>query len=139
MNDTNDNLRSIILFNSFSYVDRTFRHTLTTLIDNYSKNSASVEQTDLANLFYDSLIHSTKTTAKEISLHLRSGVGEDNSGEVYGKAEILDKVDICLGILSNASIKKRLKFLKMPIIYVYSKNNSLITLKHSDIIRKVSL
>jgi len=50
------------------------------------------------------------------------------------RMDVNEKINLCKGLLGNISVKEKLKFLKMPIIYVYSKKNCLVGLKHSDII-----
>lgn len=55
------------------------------------------------------------------------------------KLSSIDKINLCNGVLANLSIKEKLKYLKMPIIYIYSKKNCFVHLKHSDIIKRVSI
>lgn len=49
-----------------------------------------------------------------------------------------NKIDLCKGVLANISVQEKLKYLKIPIICIYSKMNCLVPLKHSDIIQKVN-
>lgn len=48
-----------------------------------------------------------------------------------------DKINLCKGAMANISMKEKLKYLKIPIIYIYSKKNCFVHLKHSDTIKKV--
>ena len=112
VNDTNDNLRSLLLFNGYSYVDHMLKDAVTTAI--HSFRPLNDEEGDF---FFHNLIYSTKN--------------------LEGKAwHSRDKVQLCKGVLSNISIKEKLKYLKMPIIYVYSKRNCLVALKHADVIKR---
>ncbi|CDW78909.1 UNKNOWN [Stylonychia lemnae] len=153
INDTNDNLRSILLFNGFSFVDQMLRDTINQALDSFKK--CPPDMRDLGDFFFQNLILSSDNlnqnlnTRSQFSTKRDDGqlLEEDNSQRsIYNdrtsrstlsQIETLDKTNLCRGLLGNISIKEKLKYLKMPIIYVYSKKNCLIGLKHSDIIQKV--
>mmetsp|Transcript_11087 Transcript_11087/g.11181 ORF Transcript_11087/g.11181 Transcript_11087/m.11181 type:complete len:97 (+) Transcript_11087:746-1036(+) len=61
---------------------------------------------------------------------------DKSSFELGFKLGIKDKIKLCEGALANLSIKEKLKYLKIPIIYIYSKKNCFIHLKHSDVIKR---
>lgn len=39
-------------------------------------------------------------------------------------------------MLKNVSVEEKLRFIKVPVLYVYSKKNCFVHLKHADIIAK---
>lgn len=61
---------------------------------------------------------------------------QDENDQVY-TYNINDKIKLCNGVLANITMKEKLKYLKMPIVYIYSKKNCLVNLKHADMIKKV--
>lgn len=63
-----------------------------------------------------------------------NSVVQASKKRVY-KISHMDKIALCKGVLANISVKEKLKYLKMPIIYVYSKKNCLVHLKHSEAIK----
>ena len=59
----------------------------------------------------------------------------DQSPRNKNELSQVQKTNICIGTLKNIPVET--KFLKIPILYVYSKMNCLIHLKHSDKINEI--
>jgi hypothetical protein len=57
VNDTNDNLRSILLFNGYSFIDKMLRETLNLAIESFEK--CPPEMSEYSDYFFENLIHST--------------------------------------------------------------------------------
>lgn len=99
---------------------------LNTAIESFMKCPSDLR--DFGDFFFHNLIYSTTNLNHDQDMMLNNGASNKLMKKPYD-LDFRDKINLCKGVLSNISVKEKLKYLKMPIIYVYSKRNCLVPLK----------
>lgn len=79
VSDTNENLRSILLFNAFSYMDQTLKDTFQSVIENFKKCPDKMRY--MGDFFYESLVHSSQKSASDMKQILKSRDKDKESSE----------------------------------------------------------
>ena len=123
------NLRGILLFNSFSYIDDVLKDSLFKAIQ--SLISCPKDLPEFANYFFANLTESVSNIAlydKRVKFTHKSNPMTVN-----------DRIKIFKGCLNHLNLSGKLSALHLPIIAVHSKNNCLVHIKHADSIIEVHI
>lgn len=121
MNDTSFTLKALLFFNGYSYIDKNLEDSISLILKSY-KNTPENLGDSVTDYFYEKLVYTSTTS---------------HNSEPSTSLKTENKISICKGILSNVSLLQKLQFIKLPIVYVYSKKNSFVNLKHLDAIYEV--
>ena len=128
--DSVTNLKGMLLFNPFTYVDALINDSMLKCIYSFEHCPESLSE-------YMDYFYSVLTLAADRIPELQAPKSADEIAASHLKKK--DRIAIFKGCLGHVDFRKRLKALTFPITVVHSKKNCLVQIKHSHDICDVSL
>ena len=137
------------MFNGYSFVDEILRDSLSMCISTFMQCPSDLRE--YCDFYFHNLTRSSaKIKIPEIEEAVRLAASRGGQSRVVdepfpiavadethttsggpgplrgGPLRVQDRVSICQGTINHISLREKLKFIKVPIVYVYSKKNCLV-------------